>query len=175
MSTVLVAYATRYGSTQEVAAEVSAILRQSGLEVDVLPARQVRSLDMYGAVVLGAPLYIGRWLKDAQRFLTRFQAALTSRPVAIFSLGPTRISEEDVKGVLAQLDQVLQAYPWLSPVSSGLFGGRYDPAKLRFPDTLAAALPMSPLYKAPASDARDWEQIRAWARDLASKLQSCLS
>ena len=66
---VLVAYATRYGSTQEVADKIAATLRQSGLTVEVQPAKQVRTLDGYRAVVLGAPLYMSDWLKEARNFL----------------------------------------------------------------------------------------------------------
>ena len=51
-----------------------------------------------------------------------------------------------------------------------LFGGKYDPAKLRFPDTLLKALPASPLHGALASDIRDWEAIGAWAKGLVGKL-----
>jgi menaquinone-dependent protoporphyrinogen oxidase len=64
---VLVAYATRYGSTQEVAETVATMLRVRGLEVDIQPMQEVRTLEGYRAVVLGAPLYVGRWHKDAQR------------------------------------------------------------------------------------------------------------
>jgi menaquinone-dependent protoporphyrinogen oxidase len=43
MSTsVLVGYATRYGSTQEVAEAVGETLRGCGLEVDIQPASDVR-------------------------------------------------------------------------------------------------------------------------------------
>jgi menaquinone-dependent protoporphyrinogen oxidase len=168
--TVLVVYATRYGSTQEVAERVAATLRENGLQVDVQAARQVRTLEGYRAVVLGAPLYIGRWLKDAHRFLGRYQEGLAQRPVAIFALGPTRTEEMEAPDVRTQLDQELSKYPWLKPVVAELFGGKYDPATLRFPDSLLAVLPASPLHGAPASDARDWEAIRAWATNLAAKL-----
>lgn len=168
--TILVAYVTRYGSTQQVAEEVAAVLREQGLQAQALPARQVRSVEEYRAVVLGAPLYIGRWLKDAPRFLERHQQALAGRPVAIFTLGPTKTDNPDWRVVREQLDRVLGAVGWLKPVAVELFGGAYDPAKLRFPDTLLAAFPASPLYKAPAADARDWDAIRAWARGLAAKL-----
>ena len=43
-ASVLVAYATRYGSTQEVAEAVAATLRERGLEVDVQPMRKVSGL-----------------------------------------------------------------------------------------------------------------------------------
>ncbi|HET90760.1 MAG TPA: flavodoxin [Chloroflexi bacterium] len=167
---VLVVYVTRYGSTQEVAERVAEVMRENGLQVDVKPARQVRTLEGYRAVVLGAPLYIGRWLKDAHRFLARYQESLAQLPVAVFALGPTRAEEMEGPDVRAQLDQQLSKYPWLKPVAAEMFGGRYDPATLRFPDSLLAALPASPLHGAPSSDARDWEAIRAWAKALYSKL-----
>ena len=59
-ASVLVAYATRYGSTQEVAEAVATMLRVRGLEVDIQPMREVRTLEGYRAVVLGTPLYMGR-------------------------------------------------------------------------------------------------------------------
>lgn len=167
---ILVVYATRYGSTREVAEKIAATLRDGGLTVDVQPAKQVRPMEGYRAVVLGAPLYIGRWLKDAHRFLTRNQQALEKLPVAVFTLGPTRAVEGEEGGVRAQMDNELGKYPWLKPVAAELFGGKYDPTKLRFPDNVLAFLPASPLYRVPASDLRDWDVIRAWAGDLVGKL-----
>ena len=123
-NSILMAYATRYGSTQEVADKIAATLRESGLTVDVQPVKQVQTLDGYRAVVLGAPLYIGSWLKDAQRFLTQHQTALEKLPVAIFSLGPTR-ADEGTAEVRASLDAQVGKYPWLKPVAVELFGGKY--------------------------------------------------
>jgi menaquinone-dependent protoporphyrinogen oxidase len=168
---ILIAYATRYGSTQEVAEKIAATLRENSLKVDVQPVKQVRTLDGYHAVVLGAPLYIGSWLKDAQRFLTQHQAALSKLPVAIFSLGPTRADEATTE-VRVSLDAQVSKFPWLKPVAVELFGGKYDPAKLRFPDTILKVLPASPLYQAPASDIRDWEMVQAWATSIAKTLQA---
>ena len=76
-NSVLVGYATRYGSTQEVAEAVAATLRERGLEVDLQPMRQVHTIDQYRAVVLGAPLYMFHWHKDALHFLTQYREALT--------------------------------------------------------------------------------------------------
>lgn len=171
MSTkLLVTYASKYGSTQEVAEKVAAILREQGVAVDLLPARKVESLDSYSAVVLGAPLYIGHWHKDAHNFLERHREALLQRPIAMFTLGPTQPEAQGWDDVRAQLDQELAKVAWLKPVAFELFGGRYDPAKLRFPDNLLTWLP-TPLRDMPASDVRDWDAIRAWAADLAAKLQ----
>src|SRR5579872_3686873 len=69
---VLVAYATKNGSTQEVASAIAASLREHGAQVALLPARAVREpVAGYDLVVLGAPLYSGRWHRDARGFLRR--------------------------------------------------------------------------------------------------------
>ena len=169
-ASVLVGYATRYGSTQEVAEAVAAALRTGGLEVDLQPVQKVRALDGYRAIVLGAPLYIGSWLKDAQNFLTQYQAALAARPVAIFAMGPLGTEEQEQQGSRAQLDKELAKFPWLTPLAVAVFVGKYDPKKLNLPHKLLAALPASPLHNQPASDRRDWAAIRAWAGSLIGKL-----
>ena len=162
-ASILVTHATRYGSTQEVAGTVAETLRKSGLEVDLQPMRKVRTLEGYRAIVLGAPIYFGSFHKDAQRFLSQRRQALSEQPVAVFVLGPTRDDEKERQDSRAQLDQELAKFPWLTPVALEMFVGKYDPAKLRFPDNLFAG-------KEPASDLRDWTAIRAWASDLAAKL-----
>ena len=165
---ILVAFATRYGSTKEVAETVAATLEEQGLEVEVTAAREVRSLDGYGAVVLGTPLYMGALYKDVRALLERNQAALEQTPLALFALGP--ISAADgVEGSRKQLDAALAKLPWLSPVATEVFVGKYDPATLGFKDKMIAALPASPLHGEPAHDERDWEAIRGWARAMAPR------
>ncbi len=165
---ILVAFATRYGSTKEVAETVAATLEEQGLEVEVTAAREVRSLDGYGAVVLGTPLYMGALYKDVRALLERNQAALEQTPLALFALGP--ISATDgVEGSRKQLDAALAKLPWLSPVATEVFVGKYDPATLGFKDKMIAALPASPLHGEPAHDERDWEAIRGWARAMAPR------
>lgn len=165
-TTILVAYATRYGSTKEVAETVAATLGEQGLEVEVKTAREVRSLDGYGAVVLGTPLYMGALYKDVRALLERNQAALEQTPLALFALGPISAAE-GVEGSRKQLDAALAKLPWLSPVATEVFVGKYDPARLGFKDKMIAALPASPLHGEPAHDERDWEAIRGWARAMA--------
>jgi len=151
-TTTLVAYATKYGSTKEVAEAVAATLRKHGLEVEVRSAREVQALDDYSAVVLGAALYMGRWHRDARAFLRRHHTALLRLPVAIFALGPLSAAEKDRQGSRAQLDRALKASDWLTPLSIEVFGGVIDPAQLHFP-----------FNHMPKGDARDWDAIRAWA------------
>lgn len=163
---VLVTFATRYGSTEEVAQAIAETLRESGIVVEAQPARNIHSLQRYSAVVLGVPLYMGRMHKDARRFIATHRTALTNMPVALFVLGPVQKDEKDWTGARAQLKKELAQYPWFSPVSQEILGGKFDPAKLGFPFSL-----FPPLRKLPAGDARDWAVIRAWATGLAITLQ----
>ena len=170
MSTsVMVGYATRYGSTREVAEAVAATLREGGLAAELQPIREVRTLEGYSALVLGAPLYMFRWHKDARRFLSRHRQAIVERPVAIFALGPVHAphDESEWQDSRAQLDKELAKFPWLTPVALEIFGGKYEPENLRWPIRLLAG-------NEPATDIRDWEAIRAWASDLSAKLEPAL-
>jgi len=164
---ILVAYATRYGSTQEVAEAITAALRESGLEVDLKHLKNVKSLEGYGAVVMGAPLYMFRWHKDALGFLKRQREALGRLPAAVFALGPMNDVEKEWNDVRGQLDKALVKFPWFKPMAVEVFGGRFDPTTLRPPYSLLPAM-----KRLPASDIRDWEAIAAWAEELAIKFRS---
>ena len=100
---ILVAYASRYGSTKDAAEVVAEHLCGLGVDAVALPARDVRSLETYSAVVLAAPFYIGSILKDARRFLDQHRAALEKIPLALMAFGPT------AKGDMAQDRKQLDA------------------------------------------------------------------
>lgn len=167
---VLLVYATKYGSTKEIAEAIGKTLEESGLAVDVKPVGDATSIAGYDAVVLGSALYIGKFMKDAKRFLETNQEELAKMPVAVFASGPMS-AEEDMSEVDKQLEANLALVPSIKPIATKVFIGAYDPGKLRFPDTLVAKLPVSPLKGAPAKDERDWDAIRAWAKEVADKLK----
>ncbi len=168
---ILVTYATTHGSTEEIAGVIAETLRKRGLAVDLQAIRSVRSLTGYRAVLLGAPIYIFKWHKDALRFLTRYQTVLASDlPIAIFAGGPFGAATEDEwQEVRVKFDETLAKFRWLKPLSVQIFGGRFDPAKLRLPYSLIPAL-----RQMPPTDLRDWDAIRAWADNLATQLSTTL-
>ena len=164
MTMILVSYATKYGTTREVAECVGKTLCERGIEAEVRPADEVRDLTGYSAVVLGSALYYFMLHRDAKRFLSRHRQALASVPIALFALGPFNDTPEEMASARAPIDKYLAKHEWLSPVSVAVFGGRHDPALLRFPDNNPAMRNMPP------SDARDWNAIRAWAGGLPQAL-----
>ena len=149
MTRILVLYASKHGSTREVAEAVATVVRSSGLDAEVAPAASVRGpLAGWDLIVLGAPLYSGRWHRDAHRFLRRHRDELSSVPVAVFGMGPRRDEEEAWERSRAQLDRALERRPWLVPVAVAVFGG-VDPARRNRP------------YR---RDLRDWADIGNWTR-----------
>jgi menaquinone-dependent protoporphyrinogen oxidase len=166
-TTVLVTWATRYGSTEEVAHAIADDLLMQKFAVTAQPMSEVGSLDRYQAVVVGFALYIGRIHKDAHRFLVSHRDQLMQRPVALFALGPVHAEEKEFVGARKQLEKELAKFPWFSPVARQVLGGRFDPQKVRFPFSF---LPI--LRNVPASDARDWDAIHAWAVNLSPALLS---
>jgi menaquinone-dependent protoporphyrinogen oxidase len=155
MTRTLVAYASKHGSTEEVARAIGARLHDAGHQVDVRDAAIVTDVEPYDAVVLGGSLYMGRWHADARELLRHWRAALDERPLAIFALGSRTLDEHDVAGSRRQLDNALEHLD-IHPKLVAVFGGVIDPGKLRFP-----------LSRIPPSDARDWTAIAAWAGEVA--------
>jgi len=170
-NSILVAYTTRYGATEEVAQAIANTLYLEGFEVDLKLIRNTTVLSKYQAVVMGAPLYIGKWHRDVHRFLNAHQEFLTRHPLAIFALGPVSTDPEEMKGSRQQLDKEMARHPWLKPVTVEMFVGKYDPAKLNLLHKLLSVLPASPLHSMPASDNRDWHAIRNWSAELPERLE----
>jgi menaquinone-dependent protoporphyrinogen oxidase len=156
---ILITYATKHGSTRQVAETIAVTLEENGLRVVVELAADVHGLDPYDAVVLGTALYMGRPHADARRFLKRHHGALAGLPVAVFAMGPLTTGDGDVEGAKKQLERALAKVSDVSPVSTAIFGGVVDPERLRFP-----------FNHMEASDARDWGVIEAWAREIATLL-----
>jgi menaquinone-dependent protoporphyrinogen oxidase len=154
---VLVTYASKHGSTREVAESIAETFRREGLCVDVHEAAVVEDVASYDCVLLGGALYMGRLHPDARRFLRRHRAVLAARPLAVFAMGPQTLSEHDVAGARRQLDRALAAVPEVHPLAIAVFGGVVDPGQLRFP-----------FNRMPASDARDWNAIETWAEEVAT-------
>lgn len=163
--TILVTWATRYGSTEEVAHAVADDLLQQGLAVNAQPMNEVSSLDRYSAIVIGCALYIGRLHKDARRFLATHREAILRRPTGIFVLGPVHADAKEFASAEQQMKKELAKFPWFVPVAQQVIGGRFDPQKLGFTRFLPA------LRNIAASDARNWDAIHAWAGNLPAALR----
>ena len=167
-TTILVAYASKYGATKEIAEKIGEVLRQAGLRVDVLPVDDIRSLQSYEAVVLGSAIYVGKWQKEAVEFLQANEQILADRLVWLFSSGPTGEGDpvELVEGqrLPAALKPVVDH---IQPRDVAVFHGHINPDKINFIEKWA----IKSLVKKPFGDFRDWDAIASWATSVADTLK----
>ncbi|OGO36438.1 MAG: hypothetical protein A2W35_15880 [Chloroflexi bacterium RBG_16_57_11] len=195
MSKILITYATMTGSTVEVAQAVGEEIARSGLQVEIHPISEVKSLEAYDAVVVGAPMIMG-WHRTASGFLKKHRAAFRRIPLAVFvmAMSLTKTGETSVSGVPIYLDEklpkppekegrlnfreryarlsnylrpIIQATHPVTPVSIGVFGGRLDYGRLKWWAVLFAML----IVRAPAGERRNWPAIRSWAAGLPAAFQ----
>lgn len=156
---VLIVYASKHGSTEQVARGIGETLRKRGLTTAIEPAREVMDLSGYRSVLIGGSIYMARWHHDARQFVKRHRRELERLPFAVFALGPGKNSSEDFAASHEQLDHALGHFPEIEARTVAVFGGVIDPEKLHFP--------FSRLEK---RDLRDWREVRAWAATLPLEL-----
>jgi menaquinone-dependent protoporphyrinogen oxidase len=168
---VLVAYASKYGATREIAERVAATLRANGLDAEARPARAAGDVAGYDAFVVGSAVYYGSWRKDAAEFVRRNQAILAERPVWLFSSGPIGAATTDDRGrdvrEAAVPKEIATFAETLKPRDHRVFFGRLDRSAMGSLDRLVVSLPAFP---GAAGDFRDWAEIEAWAEAIAHEL-----
>lgn len=173
---VLVAYASRHGSTAGIAERIADRLSEAGIAAEARPVKEVGDVNRYDAFVVGSAAYMYRWLKEASSFVKRNNELLAERPVWIFSSGPLGDDPVDAEGKdllevsrpkeFEELEQLIQ------PRGDHVFFGAWDPEA---PPVGAAErmLKFMPAAKKamPSGDFRDWDAIDSWADEIAGTLK----
>ncbi len=157
---ILVVYASKYGSTAEVAQAIGDCLAERGASIDVKPVGEVISLAGYGAVVIGSAIRMGQWLPEAVAFVKKHQAELNQLPTAIFSVHILALGngQEDQSKRLLYTEPL---HELVTPCDEAFFAGKVDMTRLNFIERM-----MAKAAKGAMSDVRDWNAIRAWAEEL---------
>ncbi len=161
---ILVTYASKSGSTAEIAEKIGQTLSAQGILVDVLPAAKVTSVQDYEAVALGSAIRYGQWLPDAVKFLERNQAALQKMPTAFFTVHLMNQGADEASQKQRET-YVAAAHKLITPKAEMFFAGIGDTRKLSFLEKM-----IFKAVKSPEGDFRDWEAITAWSEGLATTL-----
>lgn len=153
---ILITYATRAGSTVEIAAAIGKSLSERGWFVDIMPASENPSMDGYDSVILGSAIRMGSWLPEAVEFVKNNLEALNNMPVALFSVHMLNTGNDEISQLnrLAYLDKIR---PLLNNPEEAYFEGSMDFSRLSFLDRQIAKM-----VKSVEADNRDWEKIRNW-------------
>jgi menaquinone-dependent protoporphyrinogen oxidase len=171
-SRVLVAYASRCGSTGGVADRIGQVMCEMGARAEVKLVEHVTRLDPYQALIVGSAIRSDQWLPEAVDFLRANRAMLDRIPVALFltCLTMSTPSAANREKAGAYLEPLFKAVPELHPVDTGLFAGALDYGKLSWPMRMIMRQKMKD-RGIEEGDYRDWSRIRAWAAALPRKLQ----
>jgi menaquinone-dependent protoporphyrinogen oxidase len=190
MPRVQVVYASRHGGTAGIADRIAEVLRSKGIEAIVEDAASQPDPARYDGHVVGSAVYMGSWLKEGIAFLEANEHVLAARPVWLFSSGPLPGSTKDT-GATDRLELALG--PEHGPGSGGrqrvtalsepihprdhrVFQGAFDPNDS--PRTLSErVIRLMPGAKGilPEGDFREWDEIEAWARQIAAALAAQLA
>jgi menaquinone-dependent protoporphyrinogen oxidase len=165
MARILVAYASKKGSTAEIAQAMGKELQAAGHVVDVTETGSVTSPANYHAVVIGGPVYMGKMMGEVGKFVKRYYTELKDLPVAGFIVGLGPVSKDPAS--IMHAEKVLQAaLAPLQPVAVTAFAGRLDPSKLSWFQNW-----ITKNVKSPVGDFRDWAAITAWAKELPGMMK----
>lgn len=159
---ILVTYGSRYGGTVGLARIVGRVLQEKGLDVEVRPPGEVRTLAPYDGVIVGGALYMGHWHHAARHFVRQHARQLRERAVWFFSSGPLDDSAKESE--IPPTRQVRSLMRRIGARGHVTFGGRLAPDAKGF---LARNM-----AKTRAGDWRDRAQVAHWADTVGVELQT---
>lgn len=155
---ILVAVASKHGSTYEIAEAITDELKEVGVEAELQEINQDPYIPDYDAAIIGSAVYMGRWLKEATRYLETNQVQLQKIPVWLFSSGPLGddLMEED--GEPYNLNEL---YAITNARGHKVFVGKLDANDLGLSEKLIIRM-----VKAPTGDFRDWQDVSDWVSEI---------
>ncbi len=161
---ILITYATKAGSTADIAMRMAETLRAGQYLVDVKPVKEVTDLSPYSTVIAGSAIRVGNILPEMTQFIQDNLTALQSKRFDIFIACMTleKDTAENRATVSAYLDPVRAM---IQPASEGLFAGVMDLRRLNLLEKL-----MMKAMKTPVGDFRNWEQINGWIQGISTGL-----
>jgi menaquinone-dependent protoporphyrinogen oxidase len=165
-SIVLVAYASRHGSTKGIAERIGATLVEGGSRVDVRSCEDIHNVTKYDAVVFGSPVYDQVWIAEAFTFLRRNMTSLADRRTWLFSVGTFGDRHPLIGGLMAKepkgVEEIIKA---IGAREYRVFAGVSEAGRFSF-----IGRSMYRAFGGRWGDNRDWPEIDAWAHRISTEL-----
>ncbi len=185
---VLIAYGSRYGSTEEISQEIAKVLENQGLEVQIVDLKKTKSKDWppiepFDGVLVGSGIRIMKWVREPQEFLSKHKGEFPKKKLGIFiSSGFASIPGNREKAKQDWIEKVMEKVGVKADLYDA-FGGVFDFSQSSRMGGLdkrmlkMAAKGMSKEFdmkidEKGRNDFRDWNQIRSFAEKFAKLVKS---
>jgi menaquinone-dependent protoporphyrinogen oxidase len=164
---VLVAYASKYGSTRGIAERVAARLSEHGNRVEVRSVDQVDDVRAYDAIVLGSAVFDQSWIPEAAELVRHNFDSLAARQVWMFSVGSFGDTHRVWGRLMTKEPKEIGGFrETIHPRDYRVFAGVIERDRWPFISRM--------FFRALGGrfgDNRDWPEIDAWAEGIARALQ----
>lgn len=164
---ILITYASKHGSTAEIAEKIHSLVESNKLVCEIMPVDEVDDVSSYEVIILGSAVYIGQWRKSTIDFLKKNTHQLKNKKVWLFSTGPTGKGDpvELLKG-WRYPDGLKDTIDRIQPEDITVFHGMLDESKLNTLEKMTIKM-----VKAPLGDYRDWQMIEDWTNTIYETLK----
>jgi menaquinone-dependent protoporphyrinogen oxidase len=179
---ILIVYASRYGSTAEIVQEIAETLENNEMIAEILDLRdgvKIPPLDEFHGILVGSGIRMGRWTKEALNFLRNNREILKNKPLGIFiSSGEAGNPNTYASARKKYLDNILQKFGFnLDNVLTEAFGGVFDLSSSSNYNYLEKKI-LKRIAKSDGTgfvvhdgklnDFRNWQRIRNWATNFSN-------
>ncbi|MFX0051846.1 MAG: flavodoxin domain-containing protein [Candidatus Hodarchaeota archaeon] len=186
MYSILVVYASRYGSTAEIAQEIAETLEKNEMDVELIDLKdgvKIPSLDNYDGILVGTGIRMGRWTKEALKFLKQKREILRNKSLGVFiSSGEAANPNTYEKAKKKYIDKILLNIGINSErVMREAFGGIFDFSMNSnynyIEKKILQRIAQSGddgfiVHDGTLNDFRNWQRIRNWATDFSNTIKS---
>jgi len=117
----LILYATKHGATADIARRIAQLIDDS--VVHELNQEEIPSIDEFGCVIIGSPVYAGMIRKEAKSFLKHNADILCAKNLGLF------LSAMDMSGEKKFFEENIPENILQSAITSSVLGAVFDPEK----------------------------------------------
>lgn len=183
MKKVLVAYSSRFGSTEGIAIDIVETLEDEGIEVKLLNLKktiQVPNIHTYDGILIGSGIMRGQWTDESLAFLKEYRETLNQIVLGLFvSSGEAANPKLYVDARNKYLKRLVEKFGFTNDPDIEAFGGVFDlsPTSIHndqekkiLKQIILSETTGFILNDGKLSDFRNWQKIRDWTRTFARKV-----
>ena len=168
MKKSLITYSTVDGQTKEICKRISNL--SNNTFVEVLPISEVKNIDQYETIVIGASIRYGKYRKEVFKFIDNNIKQIENKDNAFFSVNVVaRKEEKSSPETNPYVIKFLNNINWV-PKKIGVFAGKIDYPSYKFFDKYAIKFIMwitnGPTDTSKTFEFTDWNKVEEFTRDL---------